>query len=68
LVLISVLRYGLSEKPPTINTKSTGESFALAAFNNSCTLSSIYRNKGWKKLFIKPGGKSILLAPLGITY
>jgi hypothetical protein len=48
-----------------MNMKLMGEAFYLAADINSSTLASICTNKGWKKLFIKFGGKSKLDAPLG---
>ena len=63
LFLIVALRYGLSEKPPTIKMKFTGDPVFSASFKSSPTLSSIFSKSGWKKLFIKLSGSSTPEAP-----
>ena len=66
--LILDLRYGLSEKPPTMNIKSTGDPVFTASYNSSATFASIFRNNGWKKLFIKLSGSSTPDAPFWVSY
>jgi hypothetical protein len=62
--LISLLRYGDSEKPPTIKMKFTGAALATAYSMSWLTLLLILSNNGLKKLTITAGGKSTEEAPL----
>jgi len=62
--LISDLRKGLSEKPPTIKIKLTGDCFYSAYSINYLTLDLIFSKRGLKNEFINGAGRSIELAPL----
>jgi hypothetical protein len=62
--LISALRKGLSEKPPTMKMKLTGEALPTAYSIKSLTFAFILSKRGLKKDVIKTGGRSILEAPL----
>jgi hypothetical protein len=58
------LRKGLSEKPPTMNMKLTGDPLPTAYSIKSFTLALILSNSGLKKDVIRTGGRSTLDAPL----
>lgn len=66
--MISALRKGLSEKPPTIKMKFTGDALARAYSAKSLTLDLMLLKSGSKKLIINGGGKSIELAPLCVNF
>jgi len=60
-------KYGLSEKPPTIKMKLTGDPVFLASSKSSETFASIFSNSGWKKLYIRDSGNSTPEAPLAVS-
>ena len=61
-------RYGLSENPPTMKMKFTGDPVFLASYRSSATLASIFSKSGWKKLCIRDSGSSTPEAPLAVSY